>query len=54
VVKLPVISGDKLIAALKKAGFKVVRQKGSHTSLQKENYKVVVPLHHELERETLY
>jgi hypothetical protein len=33
--KLPVISGKELVNALEKAGFVVVRQKGSHVSLQK-------------------
>ena len=51
--KLPVLSGDKLIRLLTNAGFQVVRQKGSHISLQKENYKTVVPLHDELARGTL-
>jgi predicted RNA binding protein YcfA (HicA-like mRNA interferase family) len=53
VAKLPVLSGDKLIKLLKRTGFQVVRQKGSHVSLQKENYKTVVPLHYELARGTL-
>jgi len=53
VAKLPVLSGDKLIKLLRNAGFQVVRQKGSHISLQKENYKTVVPLHDELARGTL-
>ena len=51
--KFPVLSGDELIKALIKAGFAVVRQKGSHVSLQKGNYKTVVPLHNELARGTL-
>lgn len=51
--KLPVISGDELIRLLKKAGFQIVRQKGSHVSLQKGNFKTVVPLHHELAKGTL-
>jgi len=55
--KLPVISGKELIAALKKAGFVVVRQKGSHVSLQKvmpeATYRTVVPLHQELAKGTL-
>lgn len=51
--RLPVLSGEKLIKALKKGGFQVVRQRGSHVSLQKENYKTVVPLHHELAKGTL-
>ncbi len=55
--KLPVISGKELIAALKRAGFTEVRQKGSHVSLQKvasgTTYKTVVPLHRELAKGTL-
>lgn len=51
--KLPVLSGDKLVTLLKKAGFYIVRQKGSHVSLQKGNYRTVVPLHNELAKGTL-
>jgi predicted RNA binding protein YcfA (HicA-like mRNA interferase family) len=55
--KLPVVSGKKLVAALKKAGFVEVRQKGSHVSLQKvtpeSTYRTVVPLHKELAKGTL-
>jgi predicted RNA binding protein YcfA (HicA-like mRNA interferase family) len=55
--KLPVISGKELVAALKKAGFVEVRQKGSHVSLQKitseRTYKTVVPMHRELAKGTL-
>ncbi len=51
--KLPVLSGKELIRALEKHGFQVVRQKGSHVSLQKEVYKTVVPLHDELAKGTL-
>ncbi|MDP3103874.1 MAG: type II toxin-antitoxin system HicA family toxin [Candidatus Methanoperedens sp.] len=55
--KLPVISGKELIAALKKAGFVEVRQKGSHVSLQKitqeATYRTVVPLHREIAKGTL-
>lgn len=46
--KLPVLSGEELIKALEKAGFKKVRQKGRHISLQKGEYKTVVPMHDEL------
>jgi predicted RNA binding protein YcfA (HicA-like mRNA interferase family) len=53
VVKLPKISGADLMKALKKAGFKFVRQKGSHVSMQKGPYKTVIPLHDELARGTL-
>ncbi|MDI6807325.1 MAG: type II toxin-antitoxin system HicA family toxin [Candidatus Aenigmarchaeota archaeon] len=33
--KLPVLSGKKVIKALSKVGFQVVRQKGSHVILIK-------------------
>lgn len=52
-VKLPVLSGRQLIRALHKGGFLVVRQKGSHVSLQKGPYQTVVPLHDDLAKGTL-
>lgn len=51
--KLPVLSGKKLIKALERGGFTVVKQKGSHVSLQKENHRTVVPLHNDLAKGTL-
>ena len=51
--KLPVLSGKELIRILEKGGFQVVRQKGSHVSLQKGGNKTVVPLHDELAKGTL-
>lgn len=55
--KLPIISGKKLVAALKKVGFVEVRQKGSHVSMEKvtlnNTYRTVVPLHKELAKGTL-
>jgi predicted RNA binding protein YcfA (HicA-like mRNA interferase family) len=51
--KLPVLSGEELIRLLFKAGFQKVRQKGSHVSLKKGEFKTVVPLHDELARGTL-
>lgn len=51
--KLPVLSGEELIKALEKTGFKKVRQKGSHVSLKKGEYKTIVPMHDELARGTL-
>jgi predicted RNA binding protein YcfA (HicA-like mRNA interferase family) len=53
VVKLPVVSGSELVALLKKAGFKTIRRKGSHVSLQKENFRTIIPLHDELAKGTL-
>ncbi len=51
--KLPVLSGQDLIALLKKAGFEVVRQKGSHVSLRRGESRTVVPLHDTLAKGTL-
>jgi predicted RNA binding protein YcfA (HicA-like mRNA interferase family) len=42
-----------LIRLLRQAGFEVVRQKGSHVSLQKGSFRTVVPLHDELALGTL-
>ena len=53
--KLPNISGKKCIDALRKNGFIVKRQKGSHIVLRRENpySQVVVPNHKMLDRGTL-
>ena len=52
--KLPVLSGKELIKALEKAGFRRVRKRGSHISLEKGPYRNVVPLHDELAKGTLH
>ncbi|AKG91616.1 putative periplasmic or secreted lipoprotein [Geoglobus ahangari] len=56
-MKLPVVSGEDVIKALHKAGFKVVRQKGSHVRMEKRTeegtIKVTVPLHRSLKKGTL-
>ena len=51
--KMPVVSGRKLIKALVRLGFIVVRQKGSHVFLQRGKDAVVVPLHDEIKKATL-
>jgi len=55
--KLPSVSGERLIRALKRAGFVELRQKGSHVSLEKRTadrvFKTVVPMHNELAKGTL-
>ena len=44
--RIPRISGKKVIAALLKAGFQVVRVKGSHQFLQHSDGRcTVVPVH---------
>ena len=53
-MKLPRVSGEKVVKALVKAGWSVERQGGSHVVLYKEGVGiVVVPLHRELDRGTL-
>jgi predicted RNA binding protein YcfA (HicA-like mRNA interferase family) len=34
--KLPVVSGDDLVRVLRKFGYEIVRQKGSHVRLRNE------------------
>ncbi|MCP8315381.1 MAG: type II toxin-antitoxin system HicA family toxin [archaeon] len=55
--KLPVVSGRKIIKALKKKNFSVVSQKGSHVRLKKievgKVFIVIVPMHSELAKGTL-
>ena len=51
--KLPVLSGRKLIRALPKLGFTIVRQRGSHVFLQRGEDTTVVPLHDYVKKTTL-
>ena len=51
---LPVVSGNQCIAALIRAGYAVIRTKGSHVRLVcPGRAPVTVPLHSELDRGTL-
>ena len=54
---LPAISGKDLIRALRKSGFVVLRQKGSHVSLEKRTaagyWRTIVPMHREIRPGTL-
>ena len=56
--KLPVVSGKELIKVLEKAGFVVLRQKGSHVSMEKRErdvcWKTIVPMHREVRPGTLH
>ena len=55
--KVPSLSYEKVIAALKRDGWVVVRQRGSHIRLQKhtryEVLKLTVPAHRPIKRSTL-
>ena len=48
--KLPVLSARECITALERAGFNVIRQRGSHITLRRDNppARVTVPNHKEL------
>jgi predicted RNA binding protein YcfA (HicA-like mRNA interferase family) len=56
--RLPDVSGIELVKALRKAGFVVLRQKGSHVSLEKTDatghWRTIVPMHCEIARGTLH
>ena len=51
--KLPVVSGTETIRALKRLGFTIARQRGSHVVLRRESSGCVVPKHQELKPGTL-
>jgi len=55
--KLPSVSGERVVRALKPGGFIELRQRGSHVSLEKHTsdrvFKTVVPMHGELAKGTL-
>ena len=48
-MKLPVVSGRKVIKALRKTGFTVVRRRGSHIRVEKtlkdKTIKITIPDH---------
>jgi predicted RNA binding protein YcfA (HicA-like mRNA interferase family) len=54
---LPAISGPRLVKVLRRAGFVVLRQRGSHVSLEKRSHdgywRTIVPLHREIRPGTL-
>ncbi|MGL6338967.1 MAG: type II toxin-antitoxin system HicA family toxin [Waterburya sp.] len=55
--KVPSLSYQKIIAALERDGWIVVRQRGSHIRLEKklpdETLKITVPAHRAVKRSTL-
>ena len=57
-MRLPVVSGQKIVKALKKAGFEIVGRKGSHIRLKKKTedgtYIVTVPDHPEISKYTFH
>lgn len=55
--KVPSVHYEKVIAALRRNGWVVIRQKGSHIRLQKEAIesvmKLTIPAHRPIKRSTL-
>ena len=53
--KLPRLSGQECVAILLRLGFRVVRQRGSHIVMRRDDpfAQVTVPDHKELDRGTL-
>ena len=53
-MKLPILSGREVLAALKRMGFKEIHRKGSHIKMQHpDGRKIVFPFHDEVDRYTL-
>ncbi len=52
---LPVVSGQRLVKALERAGWEVARQRGSHVRMKHPDRRIslTVRLHRELKRGTL-
>lgn len=46
------LSGDRVVRALKRAGF-IIRRQGRHTSMTKGDTLVIIPRHSRIKRETL-
>jgi predicted RNA binding protein YcfA (HicA-like mRNA interferase family) len=55
--KVPGLDYSELVRALRRAGWVVVRQRGSHIRMQKnspkETLKIIVPAHRPIKRSTL-
>ncbi len=55
--KVPSLNYDQVVRALRRDGWVVVRQRGSHVRLQKhtpdETLKLIVPAHRPIKRSTL-
>ena len=51
--KLPSVSGKKTIRSLNKMGFIIIRQRGTHVFMQREETSITVPLHNPIKKSTL-
>ena len=44
------LSGEQMLKLYKKAGWKVISQKGSHVKVGKDTLREIIPMHKELKR----
>lgn len=55
--KLPQVSGQSIVKLLKRYGYEIIRQRGSHIHLRKNDamgqHSITVPDHHTLAKGTL-
>lgn len=51
--ELPRISGSRAVKVFEKLGFSIVRQRGSHVVLRKQDKGCVIPVHNDLAVGTL-
>ena len=51
--RLPLVSGEQAVVALRGLGFVFLRQRGSHAILRRGDRGCVVPMHREISRGTL-
>lgn len=53
-MKLPLLSGRQVLAALQRLGFVEIHRKGSHVKMEHpDGRRIVFPFHNELDRFTL-
>lgn len=53
-MKLPLLSGKQVLAALRRLGFEEIHRKGSHVKMKHQDGRVIVfPYHDEVDRFTL-
>ena len=53
-MKLPLLSGKQVLAALQRLGFVEIHRRGSHVKMQHPDGRVIVfPFHDEIDRYTL-
>lgn len=53
-MKLPVLSGRQVYAALQRLGFAEIHRKGSHVKMEhRDGRRIVFPYHNEVDRYTL-